>query len=234
MAQHNLADIKVYARYLKENVDETHLLFKDLLINVTNFFRDPEAFAVLQKIILPQLCSDKADDYVFRVWVAGCSTGKKPTRATGEEAYSIAMLLRELTEQTHQQFKIQIYSTDLDDDAIAIARAGVYPANIAQDVTPERLRRFFLKEENGYRVKKELREMLVFAIQNVIKDPPFTKLDLLSCRNLMIYLEPEAQNRLIPVFHYALNPYLTHTINIHLKTICCVIKNLRVALHLEK
>ena len=101
---------------------------------------------------------------------------------------------------------MQIYSTDLDDDAIAIARAGFYPPNIAQDVTPERLRRFFIKEDAGYRVKKEIREMVVFAVQNVIKDPPFTKLDLLSCRNLMIYLEPELQNRLIPVFHYALKP----------------------------
>jgi len=198
MSQNNIEDIELYARYLKENVSEALLLFKDLLINVTSFFRDPEAFDVLQKTILPQLCSDKADDYVFRVWVAGC--------ASGEEVYSIAMLLRELTEETHQQFKIQIYGTDLDDDAITIARAGVYPANIAQDVTPERLHRFFLKEESGYRVKKELREMVVFAIQNVIKDPPFTKLDLLSCRNLLIYLEAEAQNRLIPDFHYALKP----------------------------
>ena len=146
MSQHNIEDIELYARYLKENVSEALLLFKDLLINVTNFFRDPEAFDVLQKTILPQLCSDKADDYVFRVWVAGC--------ASGEEVYSIAMLLRELTEETHQQFKIQIYGTDLDDDAIAIARAGVYPANIAQDITPERLRRFFLKEESGYRVRE--------------------------------------------------------------------------------
>ena len=108
--------------------------------------------------------------------------------------------------QSHQEFKVQIYSTDLDDDAIAIARAGFYPLNIAQDVTPERLRRFFIKEDAGYRVKKEIREMVVFAVQNVIKDPPFTKLDLLSCRNLMIYLEAELQNRLIPAFHYALKP----------------------------
>ena len=198
MSQHNIEDTDVYARYLKENPAEVHTLFKELLINVTNFFRDAEAFAALEKDILPQLCKDKPDDYLFRVWVAGC--------ATGEEAYSIAILLRELMDQSHQEFKVQIYSTDLDDDAIAIARAGVYPPNIAQDVTPERLRRFFIKEDAGYRVKKEIREMVVFAIQNVIKDPPFTKLDLLSCRNLMIYLEPELQNRLIPAFHYALKP----------------------------
>jgi two-component system CheB/CheR fusion protein len=175
-----------------------HLLFKELLINVTNFFRDAEAFAVLKQDILPKLFADKPEDYVFRVWVAGC--------ATGEEAYSIAILLRELMDETHQEFKALLYATDLDDDAIAVARAGFYPPNIAQDVDPERLRRFFIKEDSGYRVRKNIREMVVFAIQNVIKDPPFTRLDLLSCRNLMIYLEPEIQNRLIPAFHYALKP----------------------------
>ena len=135
---------------------------------------------------------------MFRVWVAGC--------ATGEEAYSIAILLREFMDEIRREFKTQIYSTDLDEDAIAVARAGIYPPNIAQDVAPERLRRFFLKEDTGFRVKKEIREMVVFATQNIIKDPPFTKLDLLSCRNLMIYLEPELQNRVIPAFHYALKP----------------------------
>jgi len=198
MSQHNIEDIGVYARYLKENPAEVRTLFKELLINVTGFFRDAEAFAALQKDILPQLCHDKRDDYVIRVWVAGC--------ATGEEAYSIAMLLRELMDQTHRKFKVQIYGTDLDDDAIAVARAGLYPPNIAQDVTPERLRRFFDKEDAGYRARKEIREMVVFAVQNVIKDPPFTRLDLLSCRNVMIYLESELQNRLIPAFHYALKP----------------------------
>jgi len=198
MSQHNIEDIEVYARYLKENPSEVQALFKELLINVTSFFRDAEAFAVLENEILPQLCTDKPDNYLFRVWVAGC--------ATGEEAYSIAILLRERLDETHQEFKVQIYSTDLSDDAIAIARAGFYPPNIAQDVTPERLRRFFIKEDAGYRVKKEIREMVVFAIQNVIKDPPFTKLDLLSCRNLMIYLEAELQKRLIPAFHFALKP----------------------------
>ncbi|MDO9241992.1 MAG: CheR family methyltransferase, partial [Methylicorpusculum sp.] len=181
MSQNNIDDADIYALYLKENPAEVHLLFKELLINVTNFFRDTEAFSVLENEILPQLCADKPDNYLFRVWVAGC--------ATGEEAFSIAILLRERMEQSRQELKVQIYSTDLDDDAIAIARAGFYPPNIAQDVTPERLRRFFIKEEAGYRVKKEIREMIVFATQNVIKDPPFTKLDLLSCRNLMIYLE---------------------------------------------
>jgi two-component system CheB/CheR fusion protein len=198
MSQHNIGDMEVYARYLKENPPEVHLLFKELLINVTNFFRDAEAFIILKQEILPLLFKNRPPDYVFRVWVAGC--------ATGEEAYSIAILLREFMDETQQEFKTQIYSTDLDDDAIALARAGHYPLNVAQDIAPERLRRFFSKEDGGYRVKKEIREMVVFAIQNVIKDPPFTKLDLLSCRNLMIYLEPELQARLIPAFHYALKP----------------------------
>ena len=198
MSQHNIEDIEVYARYLKEHPAEVHLLFKELLINVTSFFRDAEAFAAMKDEVLPLLLKDKPENYVFRVWVAGC--------ATGEEAYSIAMLLREHMDETGREFKTQIYSTDLDDDAIATARAGFYPPNIAQDVTPERMRRYFTKEDAGYRVKKEIREMVVFATQNIIKDPPFTKLDLLSCRNLMIYLEPELQNRVIPAFHYALKP----------------------------
>jgi two-component system, chemotaxis family, CheB/CheR fusion protein len=198
MALHAIGDTETYARYLKEYPAEVHSLFKELLINVTNFFRDSEAFIVLEEEILPLLCKDKPDSYVFRVWVAGC--------ATGEEAYSIAILLHELMERTHQAFKVQIYGTDLAGDVIDIARAGVYPHNIAQDMPAERLRRYFVKEDAGYRVRREIRELVVFAVQNAIKDPPFTRLDLLSCRNVMIYMEPELQNRLIPTFHYALNP----------------------------
>lgn len=198
MAQHGIEDTDVYVRYLKESPAEVHLLFRELLINVTSFFRDPEAFACLQQDVLPRLLKDKPESYAFRVWVAGC--------ATGEEAYSIAILLREWMEENRRELKVQIYSTDLDDDAIAVARAGAYTPNIAQDVAPERLHRFFVKGDAGYHIKKEIREMVVFAVQNVIKDPPFTKLDLLACRNLMIYLQPELQNRLIPAFHYALKP----------------------------
>jgi two-component system, chemotaxis family, CheB/CheR fusion protein len=198
MSQHEIEDTEVYARYLKEHPDEVQLLVKELLINVTSFFRDPEAFETLKKDILPRLFAGKPEGSVFRVWVAGC--------ATGEEAYSIAMLLREFMDETRQAFKVQLFSTDLDDDAIAVARAGTYPPNIIQDVVPERLQRFFVKEEAGYRVTKEIRGMVVFAIHNVIKDPPFTRLDLVSCRNLMIYLEPELQNRLITTFQFALRP----------------------------
>ena len=196
MARNDIDDIDLYVRHLKEHPAELQSLFKELLINVTSFFRDPEAFAALKREALPLLLADRPDGAAVRVWVAGV--------ATGEEAYSLAMLLREVMDETHCDGKVQIYGTDIDDDAIAIARAGLYPSNIAQDVSPERLRRFFVKEETGYRVKKEIREMVVFAIQNVIKDPPFTRLDLLSCRNLMIYLEPELQDRLLPAFHYAL------------------------------
>lgn len=198
MAQHNIEDAEVYVRYLKESPAEAHMLFRELLINVTSFFRDPEAFAFLQQDILPRIFKGKPENYVFRVWVAGC--------ATGEEAYSIAILLREWMEENRRELKVQIYGTDLDDDAIAIARAGAYTPNIAQDVAPERLQRFFVKGDAGYQIKKEIREMVVFAVQNIIKDPPFTKLDLLACRNVMIYLQPELQNRLIPAFHYALKP----------------------------
>ena len=186
MIAHGITDTASYASYLQEHAEEVSLLFKELLINVTSFFRDAEAFATLKTEILPKLFEHKPENYVFRIWVAGC--------ATGEEAYSIAMTFREYMDETKQEFKVQIYSTDIDDDAIAVARSGSYPPNISIDVTPERLRRFFIKEESGYRVKKEIREMVVFAIQNVIKDPPFTKLDLLSCRNLLIYLEPALQN----------------------------------------
>lgn len=198
MALHELTDAAVYMRYLKEHVDEAQALMKEFLINVTSFFRDPEAFAALQTEALPALLADKPDDYVFRVWIAACSSG--------EEAYSVAMVLRELLDAGKHSFKVQIYATDLDDDAVAIARAGAYPPNVAADITPERLMRFFIKDKAGYRVKKDIREMIVFATQDVIKDPPFTRLDLLCCRNLMIYLEPELQNRLIPLFHFALKP----------------------------
>jgi len=205
MAQHAIEDEAVYARFLKGNPAETQLLFRELLINVTSFFRDPEAFVVLKDTILPVLLKDKPDGYECRIWVAGC--------ASGEEAYSIAMVLMELQDEItarHEHApKFQIYATDLDDEAIATARAGRYPPNIAQDITPERLRRFFTREQGehgGYKVKNVIRDLIVFAVQNVIKDPPFTKLDLLSCRNLMIYMETELQNGLVPIFHHALRP----------------------------
>lgn len=198
MTVHGLEDTGTYARYLHEHPEEVQALFKELLINVTSFFRDPEAFEALKKDILPKLFENKTENYVFRIWVPGCSTG--------EEAYSIAIIFREHMDEIGQEFKVQIYATDIDEDAIAQARSSIYPPNITMDVSPERVKRFFIKEESGYRVKKEVREMIVYATQNAIKDPPFTRLDLVSCRNLLIYLEPVLQNRLIPTFHYALKP----------------------------
>ena len=198
MVQHGLVDVEAYERYLNEHPDEVQALFCELLINVTSFFRDPEVFDFLKASVLPALLANRSETEPLRIWVAGC--------ATGEEAFSLAMLLRELADDLHRELPTQIYSTDIDPDAIAVGRAGLYPPNIAQDVSPERLRRFFVKEEKGYRVRKEIREMVVFALQSVIKDPPFTRLDVLSCRNLLIYLEPELQDRLMPIFHYALRP----------------------------
>lgn len=153
MAQHSIEDADVYARYLRERPAELQTLFRELLINVTSFFRDPQAFVALKNDVLPRMLADKPAGYVLRIWVAGC--------ATGEEAYSIAMLLREMIDATHHDLRVQLYGTDLDDEAIAIARAGLYPPNIAQDVSPERLRRFFVKEDAGLRVRKEIREMVV-------------------------------------------------------------------------
>jgi two-component system, chemotaxis family, CheB/CheR fusion protein len=198
MSQHDIEDTEIYARYLQAHPAEGAALFGELLINVTSFFRDPEAFASLKQDVLPKLLAGRSDGFLFRAWVAGC--------ASGEEAYSIAILLREYMEETGQDFGVKLYATDIDESAVAQARAGKYPPNIVQDVEPGRLQRYFLKDETGYRVKKEIRELVVFAVQSVIKDPPFGKLDLLSCRNLMIYLKPELQDRLLPAFHFALKP----------------------------
>ncbi len=198
MNVHNVDEITAYLRYLQEHPEEVQLLFKDLVIGVTQFFRDPEAFEALRHRILPKFLEHKPEGYIFRAWVPGCGTG--------EEAFSIAITLTECIEELKRDIKVQIFGTDIDEDAINHARGGVYSSNIAADVNPDRLRRFFTKEDSNYRVKKEIREMVVFALQDIVTDPPFTKLDLLSCRNLLIYLEPDLQNRLLPLFHYSLKP----------------------------
>ena len=187
-----------YQRLLQENPHELDLLFRELLIGVTNFFRDAEAFNTLAKTVVPKMLAARADNAPVRVWVAGCSSG--------EEAYSLAMLLQEGMDKLKQRFPVQIFGTDLDSEAIDAARLGLYPEGIARDVRPQRLTRFFNKEDGGYRIKKEIREMVIFAPQNVLKDPPFTKLDLVTCRNLLIYFKPAAQERLLSPFHYALKP----------------------------
>ena len=200
MGLHQISRISGYVRYLQENSQEVELLFKELLIGVTSFFRDPAAWEHLQGEAIPSLLADRPTGGVLRAWSTGCSTG--------EEAYSLAMVFKEALDQVKPTagFMLQIFATDLDRDAIDRARQGIYPASITADVSPERLNRFFVKEETGYRAGKEIREMITFATQNVIMDPPFTKLDILICRNLLIYLAPDLQKKLLPLFHYSLNP----------------------------
>ena len=200
MGIHQIHKMAAYVRYLQENSQELDLLFKELLIGVTNFFRDPVAWDELSKRALPALLASRQPGQPLRAWVPGCSTG--------EEAYSLAIALKEAVEalKPKSPLAIQIFATDLDRDAIDKARLGVFPANIAADVSEARLKRFFAKEAHGYRVHREIREMVIFAPQNLIMDPPFTKLDLLSCRNLLIYLTADVQKKLIPLFHYSLTP----------------------------
>jgi len=200
MAVHQVDTLDNYVKYLQQTPAEVKALFCDLLIGVTNFFRDPETFKILEEQIVPKLFAGKRADSVIRVWSPGCSTG--------EEAYSLAILLAERQEALKQSFKVQVFATDLDSEAIATARLGRYPSSIAADITPERLARFFTAESDGsaYRINKGLRDILIFSEQNVAKDPPFSKLDLISCRNLLIYMGGELQKKLIPLFHYALNP----------------------------
>ena len=200
MGLHQIDRIAHYVRYLQENAQERDLLFKELLIGVTSFFRDPAAWAELREQILPALLASRPDGGQLRAWAAGCSTG--------EEAYSLGIAFKEALVELSpvRPFSLQIFATDLDRDAIDKARQGVYPENIAADVSPERLHRFFIHEERGYRIGKEIREMVTLATQNLIMDPPFTKLDLLICRNLLIYLTSDLQKKLLPLFHYSLNP----------------------------
>jgi two-component system CheB/CheR fusion protein len=200
MNVHQIDNINQYVRYISENSHEVDLLFKEILIGVTCFFREPASFEALKDKIKSRFLMSKKETDTIRVWVVGCSTG--------EEAYSIAMVFRECLDESKMvgKFKIQIYATDIDKEAIDIARTGTYSTNIAQDVSEERLQQFFIKEDGCFRIKSEIREMIVFAQQNVLTDPPFTKLDLLSCRNLLIYLSSETQKKLMPLFHYSLNP----------------------------
>jgi two-component system CheB/CheR fusion protein len=200
MSLHQLGKLADYIRYLRENPQETDLLFRELLIGVTNFFRDPAVWEQLKAKVIPDLLAAHPAGGALRAWVTGCSTG--------EEAYSLAMVFREALDAVKPaaHYSLQIFATDLDKDAIDKARQGAFPANIAADVSAARLRRFFAADEHGYRVAKEIREMVVFAPQNVVMDPPFTGLDLLTCRNLLIYLEADLQKQLLPLFHYSLNP----------------------------
>ena len=200
MGIHKIDSIADYARFLQKNAQEVELLFKELLIGVTSFFRDSVSWEELKSEALPKILASYPEGGILRAWSCGCSTG--------EEAYTLAIIFREALEQLTQpdDYRLQIFATDLDADAVEKARKGIYNATIEADVSPERLQRFFIKEENRYRVCKEIREMVTFAQQNVIMDPPFTRLDILICRNLLIYLTSELQKNLLPLFHYSLKP----------------------------
>lgn len=193
-----LGKIEAYVERLRQDPDEVMLLFRDLLIGVTSFFRDPEAFDALETTVLPKLFDGKGAGDTIRVWVPGC--------ATGEEVYSLAMLLRERVEEQRAAPKVQLFATDIDGAALEVARSGRYPATLVDAVSPERLRRFFTTDGATYVCGKQVRDMCVFSSHSVIRDPPFSRIDLVSCRNLLIYLDAEMQSRLIPVFHYALRP----------------------------
>jgi two-component system, chemotaxis family, CheB/CheR fusion protein len=195
---HDLVDIPSYLEFLRTNPDEIHSLMKNLLINVTNFFRDKEAWEALEKEVIPGLFAGKKSGDTLRVWSCAC--------ASGEEAYSLAMILSEYAYNLQDPPKIQVFATDVDEDAIAEAREHLYPQSIEADVSLERLKRFFVKEGKYYRIKKELREMVLFAPHNVLRDPPFSKLNLVACRNLLIYLNRETQDRVMEIFHFALAP----------------------------
>jgi two-component system CheB/CheR fusion protein len=200
MGLHQLNRIDDYLRYVRENPKEVELLLGELLIGVTSFFRDPEVWEQVKSEVLPALLANRPVGGLLRAWVPGCSTG--------EEAYSLAIVFRESmdTIDVAQRCKLLIFASDLDKESIARARAGVYPPSIAADVSAVRLNRFFVPDASGYRISNEIREMVIFAEQNVIFDPPFTRIDFLSCRNLLIYLEAGLQSKLMHLFHYSLNP----------------------------
>jgi two-component system CheB/CheR fusion protein len=197
MGLNHIEQVADYLGLLREDAAESTELVKDLLISVTSFFREPGAFKVLEKQVIPKLIQGRGAGAPIRAWVPGC--------ATGEEAYSIAMLLIEQMQAAGRTHAVQVFATDIDGGALEAARAGIYPVNAVADVSPERLQRFFGKQDKSYQVHKQVRESVVFAAQNLISHPPFSKLDLISCRNLLIYLEPDVQSKVIRLFHFALN-----------------------------
>lgn len=198
MVLHKLERLTDYVRYLQGNTAEIEQLFHDVLINVTSFFRDPDAFVALKDKVFP-LLKERSPDIPIRIWVPGCSSGEEP--------YSLAIALLEYLGDSSVNIPIQIFATDIDETAIAKARTGIYPESIKQDVAQERLQRFFIKMDGGgYQISKYIRDMCVFAVQNVVKDPPFSRIDLISCRNLLIYLGPVLQKKIMSIFHYSLKP----------------------------
>lgn len=200
MSVHKIDKIVSYVHFLQGNPKEVEILFKELLIGVTNFFRDAPVWEKLKEKILPAILTKHLPGSILRAWIPGCSTG--------EEAYSLAIIFKEALAKSNQHGgpSLQIFATDIDTDAIDIARKGLFPANIVADVSPDRLDRYFIPSDEGYRIKTEIREMVVFAQHNIILHPPFTRLDFLSCRNLLIYMDAELQKRLIAMFYYSINP----------------------------
>ncbi len=198
MELNQISQHEQYVHYLRENPAEVQALFRELLIGVTSFFRDAASFQALKTDILPDLLGRINADATFRAWIPGCSTG--------EEAYTLAIVIHELLDTNPNHINLQLFGTDIDDHAIDKARQGLFPANIAADISEDRLKRFFIKEGESFRIRKEIRDCVVFSVQNLIKDPPFSRLHLLCCRNLLIYLDGEAQKKLLPLFHYTLMP----------------------------
>jgi len=200
MGVHKIDKIASYVHFLQENPKEVDILFKELLIGVTNFFRDTAVWEKLEETVIPNLIANQQEDSILRAWVPGCSTG--------EEAYSLAIVFKEAIEKVnpHGGISLQIFATDLDNEAIETARKGMFPANIVTDVSKKRLSRFFSTTDDGFRVNTEIREMVVFAKHNIILHPPFTKIDILTCRNLLIYMDAELQKKLLGLFYYSINP----------------------------
>ena len=198
MVVHKMDHIREYVKYVQSSPAEIKALYQDMLINVTSFFRNPTVFEGMQADVFPGIIKNRAPDATIRVWTPGC--------ASGEETYSVAIVLLEFLGLRSSRVSVQLFGTDVNDIGVARARTGIYPENIESDVSPERLRRFFTKVEGGYRISKNIRDVCIFAQHNVLNDPPFSQMDLICCRNLLIYLEPAAQNRVVSLFHYATRP----------------------------
>ena len=198
MALHRLDSLDDYLAFIRRNPKEVEALYQEMLIHVTGFFREPETFEVLQTVVLPRLLERRGRNDPIRIWLPGCSTG--------EEAYSLAIVMTEFFDSRAESPGIRIFATDVSERVLEVARKGVFDPGIEANISKERLRRFFVKTERGYQINKQIRDLCVFARQNVLRDPPFSRLDLISCRNVLIYFEPAAQKKLIPFFHYALKP----------------------------
>ena len=197
MLLYKMKQLKEYANLLSQEKEEIHILYQDLLINVTSFFRDTDTHKYLKDTLFPKLLKRKKAGETLRIWVPAC--------ATGEEAYSIAMILLEIQESKATTIPVQIFATDLSEQAISKARIGIYTQQDLETVSPKRIQRFFVKADGGFRVNKAVREMCVFAPHSILRDPPFSRLDFISCCNLFIYFDIPAQKKAVHTFHYALN-----------------------------